>query len=490
MCGTLGIIGGISLGNAINALQLLSHRGQDASGLAWRNNETGEYIIKKARGLPKEIPIENPEYRPLFLIGSTRYPTFGSRGKNTTLEKFAQPFESKKGVPVVISHNGNITNIPMLVDTQYESDAEFIADYLGYLLKKHDKNLERAVLEFMETIDGSYAISGIFEKKLFTFRDPYGIRPLAFGYNDKLAVSSSESYVHEFLGINEWRDVKAGELITVQISETLINGKNIFEITSNQLVKKPKKAHCMFEWVYFANPCSKIEGLGVYQARLNLGRELAKQIIEKGAHYDYVVPVPDTSKVAATSLAEKLGIPFREAIIKNRLLLRTFIIPDSDERKNAAELKYHFVRDLIKDKKLLVVDDSIVRGLTSKKIIKKLKELGAKKVGIAVTCPPQKYPCYYGIDFPKETELIAHNKTIQQIKEELDADELYYQKLDDLRIALENKELCTACITGHYPTKHAEKIRLLITEKKIPVDSSHYEQASKQLGDTQKIMLI
>ena len=354
-------------------------------------------------------------------------------------------------------------------------------------LEKNSENLVKAVSEFMEKIDGSYAISGVYRDQFFAFRDPYGIRPLTFGFNEHIAASSSESYVLEFLGIHEWTDVKPGEIVIVK---KLVprNGKS-FHVIKQQLAKKNRKAHCMFEWVYFANPCSEIDGLSVYEARLNLGKALAQQIKEKQDEYDYVVPVPDTSKVAATSLAEELKIPFREAIIKNRSLLRTFIIPDEEKRKNAANLKYLFVKKLIKGKKLLVVDDSIVRGLTSKRIVKKLKELGAEKIGFAITSPPQRYPCYYGIDFPKETELIAHNKTIEQIKEELGVDAIYYQTVQSLEASLKPNMLCTACITGKYPTKHAIEIRQLINQQLIPVESSHYEQASN-FFPSKKLVLI
>ncbi len=473
MCGTLGIIGNLNLGLARQALHLLSHRGQDASGIAWLDSETGHFEIRKHRGLPDKIPLEDPEKQTQIVVGSTRYPTFGSRGKGVTLDRFAQPFEAKSKERIVIAHNGNITNIPELSDKKYDSDAEFIADYLGELLDKSNGDLTIAVEEFHKSVDGSYAIAGIHRGKLFAFRDPMGIRPLAIGKNETLAIVASESYVHEFLGIMDWRDILPGELVILQKEDRYIEEK------SKRLVNSKKRAHCMFEWVYFANPCSKIDSLGVYQARMNLGTNLAKQILEneKTPDYDYVIPVPDTSKIAAIAISETLGIPFREAIIKNRALLRTFIIPDSQERTAAATMKYQFIKDLINGKKLLVVDDSIVRGLTSQKIVKRLKELGAKRIGIAVTTPPQRYPCYYGIDFPKEEELIAHKRSISQIKEILGVSELYYQRTEDLEKSLSPLPLCTACITDQYPTPHAQKIRVLIKKGQLGSSSSPYEEA-------------
>ena len=471
MCGTLGILGEVSLGVARNALQLLSHRGQDASGLAWYSKASGKIIIKKAKGLPTNIEIANPGKKIPFVVGSTRYPTFGSRVGNATVGKFAQPFESKNG-KVVIAHNGNITNIPLLSDKKYESDAEFIADYLGELLAKSG-DLVQAVKEFMNSVDGSYAVAGIYTGKLFAFRDPRGIRPLVIGNNGEIAAAASESYVLEFLGIYEWEDVNPGELVVVKAQE---NEESAFSISKYVCKSVEKKAHCMFEWVYFANPCTKINGKSVYQARLDLGRKLGDQISKSSKiDYDYVVPVPDTSKIAATGIAEYTGLKFREAIIKNRTLLRTFIMPTEEKRKTAADLKYQFVVDLIKGKNLLVVDDSIVRGLTSKKIVKRLRELGANKIGFAVTSPPQKYPCYYGIDFPRETELIAHKKTVEQIREYLGVDELFYQTVSDLKVVLKPLDICTACLTGEYPTPHARRIRELLKEGKIDPNSSHYE---------------
>lgn len=237
----------------------------------------------------------------------------------------------------------------------------------------------------------------------------------------------------------------------------------------------------MFEFVYFANPVSVIQGKSVYDVRLKLGEKLVRQIKERGLKIDVVTPVPDTSRVAAQRIGELLGVPVREILFKNRYIHRTFIMEGNETRQHAVKLKYFYLKRYLAGKSVLVVDDSIVRGTTSKKIVSKLRELGAKEVHMAITCPPIKYPCYYGIDFARGKELIAFTKSVEEIKEMLGLDSLIYQKIDDLVDAIGIDTLCTACLTGKYVTPLSKKIRTAISKGIINESERPYEQIKKLL---------
>lgn len=250
-------------------------------------------------------------------------------------------------------------------------------------------------------------------------------------------------------------------------------------IIKRKIIHSESPRHCMFEYVYFANPGSVIDGLSVYKSRQKLGEHLAKQIKELNLSIDYIVPVPDTSRIVAQAISESLNIPLREAIIKNRTILRTFIMPDPKEREQTALMKYQFIREFIEGKTLAVVDDSIVRGLTSKRIISQLRSLGARTIIFVSSCPPQRYSCYYGVDFPTRPELIAYNRTIEDIKLEIGSDYLIYQTLEGLYDTLQQiGGICDACITGNYPTQHAQTISSLVDKGVIPETEIAYEYQS------------
>jgi amidophosphoribosyltransferase len=464
MCGVLGVKGKTTLEQGKILLQMLTHRGQDASGLAWVSENNSKLSISKIDAYPDLLKVSDDE-KAIFLVGSTRYPTFGTRTNFKNVDNFAQPFsvKSKYGTLVIV-HNGNTTNLSQLTSRKYESDANFIVDFLGDLLDKNKGDIKLSVKNFMDNIDGSYSIIGLLGKTLFTFRDPKGIRPLVIGKNGSLTVIASESVVLQNMGITEFDDVKPGELI--------IFSENSLERA--QLCKSDH-AHCMFEYVYFANPCSVIENQLVYDIRLSLGRELSHRIQQDDIEIDYIVPVPDTSRPASQGLSEELNIPVREAIIKNRYLQRTFIMKSEKERTNAAKRKYLYVPSYIKGKKILLVDDSIVRGLTSQKIIRDLRSLGVDQIHFAITCPAIRFACYYGIDFPSDEEVIASGNTLKKIKEILDVDSLYYQKIESLKKSIGINDLCTACLSGSYPTQFAAELRIKYLNGEI-INRSHYEE--------------
>lgn len=462
MCGVLGIHGKTSLEQAKILLQMLTHRGQDASGIAWLEDSTAKLKLTKVAGYADLLKVPNTNSK--ILIGSTRYPTFGTRTNADNLSHYAQPFVYKiKYGNLAITHNGNITNVSALTDKKYESDAEFIVERLGEEIDAAQGDLKLAVKRFMEKIDGSYSIVGIYNNVIFAFRDPRGLRPLVIGQKDNLTVIASESIVLQNMGITEFMDIEPGEII-------IVNDKNI----EHTKLRSNDHAHCMFEYVYFANPCSIMENSLVYSVRLRLGENIAKRIKEAGWKFDYIVPVPDTSRPATQGLAEQLGVPVREAIIKNRYLQRTFIMKSKNERVKAAKRKYLYIPEYIKDKNLLVVDDSIVRGLTSKKIVQDLRELGAKTIYLAITCPPIRFPCYYGIDFPSDKELIAAGHTLKEIQEILGVDGIIYQKLEGLKQAIGLDDLCIACLSGSYPTPFAAELRLQYLNGELQ-SASHYE---------------
>jgi len=464
MCGVLGIKGLTTLGQGKILLQMLTHRGQDASGLAWYEENNPTLVTAKIDSYPDLLDLDESK-KTNMLLGATRYPTFGTRTDSSNIETYAQPFCFKTEYgDLSIVHNGNTTNLLSLTNKKYESDAHFITDYLGILINETKGNLESAVKEFMLKLDGSYSIIGVFNNQLFAFRDPQGLRPLVIGRKDNLAVVTSESVVLQNLGIENFSDVEPGGLV-------YINKK---EDKAIQLEQR-NHAHCMFEFVYFAHPCSYIEERLVYDVRLELGRELGKRIEKANLEIDFIVPVPDTSKPASQALSEYLNVPVREAIIKNRYLQRTFIMKSKEERTSVAKRKYLYSPSYIKDKNILVVDDSIVRGLTSQKIIKDLRNLGANRIYLAVTCPAIRFACYYGIDFPTDEELIASGHKIKEIKQILDVDELFYQNIDSLKKSIGFSDLCTACLSGSYPTSYAQEIRIRYFNGELK-NRSHYEE--------------
>lgn len=463
MCGVLGILGAINLLTAKNVLQLLVHRGQDASGLAWVD-EYHVHKMAKVKGAPITIPVTDNIVE--MVIGSTRYPTSGDRLGGVAKEKFAQPFAFQTDFGTLsICHNGNITNIKELSDKYYHSDAEFITETLGtYINETHD--LSTALTKLYETLDGSYSLVGILKDDIFCFRDSRGIRPLIFGSSADHFVFASESICLQQTGMQEISDVLPGEYIRIHQNE----------IKRQQLIVPQNVAHCFFEYVYFASSASVIDSRSVYRVRLNLGAQLGQELLTKGIAADYIVPVPDTSKSACETISEVLHIPLREAIMKNRSSQRTFIMPVKDARELAARSKYLFIDEFIIGKKLLIIDDSIVRGLTTKYLVQILRDKGAAEVHVAITCPPQRYACYYGVDFGTDAELIAqHDTPIEYVCEQIGANSLTYLSSDGLLRALDRKDLCTACINGNYPTPYGQQLRLLVESGSIAADSTHYE---------------
>jgi len=450
MCGIIGIIGSENVSEELFIGMLnLQHRGQDAAGiLTFKEN----FYVKKGLGLVERVfDKKSLEELPGEIgIGHNRYPTAGCSFSDT------QPFFLTYPYGVGMAHNGNIINYLSLKNylkekkrriTYTDNDLEIMLNLFSDKLTTScfsEEVIFKAVKEVFKKAKGGYSVIGVVgDKGLFAFKDPRGIRPLIMGEKIRDGKRSyaftSEDVVFHSLEYKVVRDLKAGEVVFID--------KNL-KIHSEVLTNSKEKP-CMFEWVYLARPESVINGVSVYKARLSLGKELAKKL--RGIKADLIIPVPDTSRTAALSLSEELGIPYREGLIKNRYIGRTFIMSSAQERENAVRLKLNVVYSEISGKDIIVVDDSIVRGTTSKNIIRLLKSSGAGNVYFVATCPPLKYPCYYGIDFPSSSELIAFRKSEDEIKKEIRADLLFYQDLKSL-FAVLGKNICKACLDGNYPT--------------------------------------
>lgn len=451
MCGIIGIISKKDvLSDLFVGMLSLQHRGQDSAGIL---SFKDEMKLVKNEGLVGSIFTEK-ELEKLsanVAIGHTRYPTIGSDFLTD-----AQPFKVSKPFEVGMVHNGNIANyLDLKKELNSENkkvhsscDLEVVLNIFAQALPKEFsiEALFIAVKKVFEKAKGAYSVIAVIEGKgLLAFRDPNGIRPLVLAEKTVNGVKSiafaSESLPLTTTGHKLIRSVKAGEAIFIDSD---------LNITSKILTKE-KPAHCMFEWVYFAGAESIIEGLEVYSARIKLGEELAKAWEKTGLKADVVVPVPDTSRTAASSLAEKINVPYREGLIKNRYIGRTFIMASQAKRENGVRLKLNPVESEIKGKNVLLVDDSIVRGTTSKKIVKLVKDNGAEKVFFLSTCPPIISPCFYGIDMPSKKELIASRLSVEEIRKKIGADFLLYNSVDALKKALGREDLCMACLTGNYP---------------------------------------
>jgi amidophosphoribosyltransferase len=458
MCGVIAISGTVSSAYEVFfGLMNLQHRGQDGAGiLAVDSSKKDRFHMQKGSGLIETVFSERSfqNLHGTAALGHTRYATVGRNDPN-----MLQPFlDFEAGL--ALAHNGNIVNYYDLrseLKTEGEgkvsclSDSELMLRVIINALagrKKTAANIFDAVGIAAKKLVGSYSVACVTEAgDIFGFRDPNGIRPLVFGEKrlDDGQVEfgfASETVALEFLGFEKISEVGAGEVVFVSH-----DGK-----VERKLVATVDFNPCMFEWVYFARVESEISNISVYNARFQLGLLLAQQIKDLGIEADVVIPVPETSRIAGGAVAEALDLPFRELLIKNRYVNRTFILDDQHSRQEAIRRKLFPIAAEMKGKRCLIVDDSIVRGNTAMQIVKLVKQAGAKEVILVSTCPPIAHPCYYGIDFPSEAELIACGRTEDDIALELGADRVVFQSIEGLKAALSQKQLCTGCLTGTYPT--------------------------------------
>ncbi len=469
MCGVVGIVhsDGVLVNQSIyDALTILQHRGQDAAGIVTCDH--GRFFQRKDNGLVKDV-FRTRHMRELIGamgIGHVRYPTAG-----TSSSAEAQPFYVNAPYGIVMGHNGNLTNADELRTEIYSqdlrhlntnSDSEVLLNVFAHELLLQNRltptheDIFAAIRRVHQRVRGGYATVGMIANLgVFAFRDPHGLRPLIVGERENSAgkkdyMVASESVALDGLGFKVLRDVAPGEAVVITQS-----GELFFRQCHDQPVHTP----CIFEFVYFARPDSVIDGISVYQARLRMGQKLAEKIKrEWGEHdIDVVMPIPDTSRTSALQLAETLAVPYREGFIKNRYIGRTFIMPGQQQRKKSVRQKLNAVSVEFKGRNVLLVDDSIVRGTTSGEIVQMARDAGAKNVYFASAAPPVRYPYVYGIDMPAASELIASNKTVEEIAQFIGADRLIYQDLEDLVAAVSEGEqsICsfdTSCFSGRYVT--------------------------------------
>ena len=469
MCGIVGLVAHEPANQLVyDSLLLLQHRGQDSTGIA--TAEGGVFHVHKTKGQVREA-FRTRDMRALLGtmgLGHVRYATRGA----ATNEQEAQPFYVNAPYGIVLVHNGNLTNTRELtselfhVDRRHlntNSDTELLVNVLAHELQAQVGGTEldpdqifAAVARVHERVQGSYAaIAMIAGHGLLAFRDPFGIRPLVLGRRrtdcgKEEWIVASESLVLESGGYEVVRDVAPGEAIFVSLSG---------EMVSRQCAASPRLVPCAFEYVYLARPDSVMNGISVYDARLRMGDKLAATIATHApaGDIDVVMPIPDSSRPAAMQVAKELGIEYREGFYKNRYVGRTFIMPGQGERKRSVRQKLNAMSSEFKGKNILIVDDSIVRGTTSREIVDMARAAGANEVTFTSAAPPVRYPHVYGINMPSREELIAHGRRIPEIAQELGADHLIYQEVADMRDAIIEgstgvEDLEMSCFTGEYIT--------------------------------------
>jgi len=468
MCGIVGIVSSQPVNQQVyDALLLLQHRGQDSTGIATADGST--LHMQKAKGQVREA-YRTRDMRSLLGnmgLGHVRYATKG----NAANEEEAQPFYVNAPYGITLIHNGNLTNTRELtaelfnVDRRHlntSSDTELLVNVLANELQAQVSGTDldpdqafTAISRLHERVEGSYAaIALIAGHGLLAFRDPYGIRPLVLGrrqtgFTGDEWIVASESLVLESAGYELVRDIAPGEAVFIAA-----NG----EMTSKQCSPHARLIPCSFEYVYLARPDSIMNGISVYEARLRLGNRLADTIAKYTpmGDIDVVMPIPDSSRPAAMQVAQKLGVEYREGFYKNRYVGRTFIMPGQAERKKSVKQKLNAMSSEFKGKNILIVDDSIVRGTTSKEIVQMAREAGANKVTFTSAAPPVRYPHVYGINMPSRQELVAHGRKIPEIATELGTDYLIYQEVADMQAAIIEgssvESLEMSCFTGDYVT--------------------------------------
>lgn len=468
MCGIVGIVSAEPVNQQLyDALLLLQHRGQDSTGIATADGS--HFHMHKTKGQVRE-GFRTRDMRALlgtYGLGHVRYATAGAAGN----EEEAQPFYVNAPYGIILVHNGNLTNTRELtadlftVDRRHvntSSDTELLLNVLATELQHQvsgselgPEHLFTAVETLHQRVEGSYAaIALIAGHGLLAFRDPFGIRPLILGKREGENgrfdwVVASESLVLESGGYEIVRDVDPGEAIFISKDG---------ELFSRQCAQNPVLLPCAFEYVYLARPDSVMNGISVYEARLRLGDRLANTIAQYTpmGDIDVVMPIPDSSRPSAMQVARKLGIEYREGFFKNRYVGRTFIMPGQAQRKRSVRQKLNAMSTEFKGKNVLIVDDSIVRGTTSREIVEMARAAGANKVTFTSAAPPVRFPHVYGINMPSRQELIAHGRKIPEIAQELGADHLIYQEVADMEAAILEGSTVTgldmSCFTGEYVT--------------------------------------
>ena len=454
-CGVFGVFGHKDAAKLTYfGLYALQHRGQESAGIV---SSTGKSIFEhKGMGLAPEVFNESilKELHGHIAIGHVRYSTTGS-----SVAKNAQPFVvSHAGKTLAIAHNGNLTNAREIRNDlekkgsifQTTMDSEIIVHLLTQNIQG---GIEEAIVEAVSKIEGAYSCALMAEDKLIAFRDPNGFRPLCLGLLDEAYIVASETCALDLIEAQYIRDVDPGEI--------LIIGKNGFKTIKP--FPERRKTFCIFEYIYFARPDSNIFGQNVYAVRKRLGKRLAK---EYPIEADFAMPFPDSGNYAAIGFCQGSGLPLEMGIIRNHYVGRTFIEPTQSMRDFGVKVKLNPVREILNQKRVVIVEDSIIRGTTSKMRIKTLREAGAWEINMVVSCPPHRYPCYYGIDFSTKGELIGSQRSVEETKNFIGLDSLCYLSLPGMLEAtgLGEDSFCLACFNGKYPIQPKEGISKLSLE--------------------------
>jgi len=472
-CGVFGIWGpGEDVSRLIYfGLFALQHRGQESAGIAVSDGK--QISLFREMGLVSQVIDEETLTRLKgdLGIGHTRYSTTGA----TTLVNSQPMVADWRGGKIGLAHNGNLVNARALRDEleaageifEATSDSEVM---LRMIAREADRagNVEEAVAACMPQWMGAYSLTILTENAVMAVRDPYGVRPLCVGrLNGKAHVFASESCALNVIGAELVRDVAAGELLVADKDG----------LRSRTVLPSPRQALCVFEYIYMARPDSQIEGHLVHEARRRLGCQLAT---EHPVDADVVIPVPDTGWPAAIGFAEESGLPFGEGLIKNRYIPRTFIQPDQRLRELGVRIKLNPLREALQGRRVVMVDDSIVRGTTKRRIVNMIRDAGAKEVHVRISAPPYRWPCYYGVDTSNRSELIGARCSVEEIRGAIGADSLGYQSVQGLLKGLKipRRKLCLACFTGRYPIPIPRDVKL----SKLDLEEPEWREGTREAG--------
>lgn len=449
-CGVFGIydLDGKDVAASIYyGLFALQHRGQESCGIAVSetNGPKGKVSSFKGMGLVNEVFTgeELDQMRGDIGVGHVRYSTAGASTREN-----AQPLVLNyvKGT-LALAHNGNLINAPELREElaysgaifQTTIDSEVVAYHIARE-RVNTKDVESAVLNAMKKIKGAYSLVIMSPRKLIGARDPYGFKPLCIGKRENAYIITSETCALETLGAEYIRDIEPGEVVTIT--------KNGIKSDTSMCLPKEQQARCIFEYIYFARPDSHIDGVSVYGSRIRAGKFLA---MDSPVEADIVVGVPESGNAAAMGYAMESGIPYGTAFVKNGYVGRTFIKPKQSTRESSVKIKLNVLREAVAGKRVIMIDDSIVRGTTSDRIVKMLREAGATEVHMRVSSPPFLWPCYFGTDVPAREQLIAYNRSVEEICQMIGADSLGYLKIERLKELVDGLDICEGCFTGNYP---------------------------------------
>lgn len=459
-CGVFGIYSrteDVAL-NTYLGLYALQHRGQESAGIAitdgsWMDVTRGMGLVNEV--FRHQLPHMENQY---IAIGHVRYSTTGS-----SLLANTQPLMvNYSGGKISLAHNGNLTNAAEIRQRLEKNGTVFQTSidsevFVNLIARSRKESVEEKIMESLQEIKGAYCLTIMTEDKLIGARDPQGFRPLCIGKMGDSWILASESCALDTIDAVFVRDVKPGEMVVI----------NDDGLKSYQFAKTDRRASCIFEYIYFARPDSVIDGQSVHEARFEMGRVLAR---ESGLKADIVISVPDSGTTAATGFSYESGIPFKEGLMKNRYIGRTFIQPTQKKRSMSVKLKLNAIRSVVNGKSVIMVDDSIVRGTTSGKIVKMLRNAGAKEVHMCVSSPPIGYPCYYGIDTSARKELIAATKSVEEIRQFIGADSLHFLSIEGLKqslSAVNSEDMCYACFNSAYPGERPEDDAAIGTDKYV-----------------------